>query len=304
MNWVSIRPPDLAERFREAVRGQDDAVDTFATYLAPAMSGLKLRTEQPHGVFLFTGPSGVGKSELAKHASQVVYGTSENLIRLDMSEYGNGADGRAKLIGAHRSWKNSSTEGLLTTKVIQRPRSLVLLDEFEKSSPEIWPLFLQVFDEGRLTDGWGQTASFAETIVVMTSNIGLRQAQTRPAGFGAGSARGDRQVGAVREALPPELLNRITAVIPFRPLSESTIRELAQRELTRASERFGEDGWDIRWSDDVPDWLARTSYDPAYGARHLHRTIGQELLPLLSNSDRRRVTIVVEDHGLAVQSDE
>lgn len=302
MNLVSMRPSDLADRFREAVRGQDDAVGRFATYLAPALSGLKLRTEQPHGVFLFTGPSGVGKTELAKQAARVIFGTSENLIRLDMSEYGNAADGRAKLVGAHRSWKNSSTEGLLTTKVVRKPRSLVLLDEFEKSSPEIWPLFLQVFDEGRLTDGWGQTASFAETIIVLTSNIGLREAQTRPAGFGADRSRGDRQIGAVREALPTELLNRITAIVPFAPLSKDTIRELAQRELARARERFTQHGWDIRWSDDVPEWLATTSYDPAYGARHLHRTIGQELLPLLSSSDRRSVTIAVDDERLAIHA--
>lgn len=294
---------ELGRQLRESVRGQDAAVDGVAVRLAPALTGLKLRPERPHGVFLFVGPSGVGKTELAKRIAEVAYGSTDALIRLDMSEYGNGPDGRVKLIGAHRSWKNSSTDGLLTTRVLERPRSVVLLDEFEKSSPEVWPLFLQIFDEGRLTDGWNQTASFAETTIILTSNLGVREATTRTAGFGAsGRFSADRQLETIARTLPPELLNRITAIIPFDPLTEATIRELAELELKRASERFTSAGWCIEWGEGVVDRLAHTGYDPAFGARHLHRAIEQEILPLLAASAGRAVRIEAEPDGLVARS--
>lgn len=300
---ASVTRGELGRQLRESVRGQDAAVDAVAFRLAPALAGLKLRPERPHGVFLFVGPSGVGKTELAKRIAEVAYGSTDALIRLDMSEYGNGQDGRVKLIGAHRSWKNSSTEGLLTTRVLERPRSVVLLDEFEKSSPEVWPLFLQIFDEGRLTDGWNQTALFAETTIVLTSNLGVREAITRTAGFGAsGTFSTDRQLETVSRVLPPELLNRITAIVPFDPLSEATIHELAELELKRASERFASAGWHIEWSEGAVDRLAQAGYDAAFGARHLHRAIEQELLPLLAASAGRAVRIESEPDGVVVRS--
>ncbi|KQY96834.1 hypothetical protein ASD19_09805 [Microbacterium sp. Root53] len=297
----SATADELAQQLREGVRGQDLAIETFAGRLAPAFAGLKLRPERPQGVFLFAGPSGVGKTELARQTAQVAYGSTDALIRLDMSEYGNGQDGRVKLIGAHRSWKNSSTDGLLTTRVIANPRSVVLLDEFEKSSPEIWPLFLQVFDEGRLSDGWDQTASFAETTIVLTSNLGVREGATRTAGFGAGGGFSTgKQLDAVTRALPPELMNRITAVIPFAPLTEDTIRELAHLELGRAARRFAEKGWLIEWDDDLTEWLARAGYDPAYGARHLQRAIEREVFPLVARSPRITIRIEVGPGGPVV----
>lgn len=290
---------ELTERLTESVRGQDAAITTFATRLAPAFAGLKLRPERPHGIFLFAGPSGVGKTELAKRTAEVAYGSADALIRLDMSEYGNGQDGRVKLIGAHRSWKNSSTDGLLTTRVIEKPRSVVLFDEFEKSSPEVWPLFLQIFDEGRLKDGWDQTASFAETVIILTSNLGVREATTRSAGFGATDEfNADRQLGAITKALPPELMNRLTAVIPFAPLAADTIGELAELELTRAARRFAENGWRIQWAPDVVDWIAGRGYDPAYGARHLQRAVERDLFPLLAASPGRAVRLRVRDGNL------
>lgn len=293
----------LGERLREGVHGQDSVIDTLAGHLAPALAGLKLRPERPHGVFLFAGPSGVGKTELARRTAEVVYGDSGALIRLDMSEYANEQDARVKLIGAHRSWKNSSTEGLLTTRVIENPRTVVLLDEFEKSAPQLWSIFLQIFDEGRLTDGWSQAASFGETIIILTSNLGVREGATRPAGFGADSGfSSEKQLGAIARALPPELMNRLTAVIPFRPLTPGTIRELAELELTRAANRFAEGGWRIQWTPEVVDWLAGRGYDPAYGARHLQRAIAQGVLPLLAASPRRAVRLEV--HSGALQTTE
>lgn len=299
---AAVNVVELARRLRQGVRGQNAAVDALAKRLVPAFAGLKLRAERPHGVFMFAGPSGVGKTELAKQLAREAYGSERALIRLDMSEYADRQDARVKLIGVHRAWKNSSTDGLLTTRVIHQPRSLLLLDEFEKAAPELWPLFLQVFDEGMLADAWGQTASFAETIIVLTSNLGAREGTARSAGFGAGEGfRSERQLQEITRELPPEFLNRISAVIPFAPLSAATIRELADLELTRAAERFADNGWQIRWDEDVVDRLAVIGYDPSYGARHLQRTIEQELLPLLAVSRGRVVRIVVSEDRLTIK---
>lgn len=292
----------LGAKLAESVRGQPDTVSHVAKQLAPALAGLKLRPERPHGVFLFTGPTGVGKTELAKQLAQVVYGTSEALIRVDMSEYCHPEDARFKLIGNQKSWRNSSREGLLTTKVEQRPGSLILLDEFEKSTPELWPLFLQLFDEGRLTDGWGVTVSFAETIIVLTSNLGVREATHRAAGFGnQPDFDPERQMNAVKKVLPPELFNRLTATVGFDPLSRGHIRELAALELDRAIQRFSTNGWQIEYDTAVIDWLAAKDYDPTYGARHLQRTIGNELLTRLADSPTREVRLTLREGKLKVE---
>src|SRR5699024_3174959 len=229
----------LKTALSSTVKGQDQALETIAERLAPTLAGLKLRPERPQGVLLFVGPSGVGKTETAKQLATTVYGTAAALIVLDMTEYANQEDARMKLIGASPVWKNSSTDGLLTTKVIQKPRSVVLLDEFEKAHPLVWNIFLPVFDEGRLTDDWGNVAYFSDTIVIMTSNLGVREGSARTAGFGHERAfDAKRQDAAIAEALPPELLNRITATVRFDALSQEAIRELARMELERAFSRF------------------------------------------------------------------
>lgn len=227
-----------------------------------------------------TGPSGSGKTETAKQLAATVYGSADALIRLDMTEYANEEDARMKLIGASSVWKNSSIHGLLTTKVIVQPRSVVLLDEFEKAHPSVWNVFLQVFDEGRLTDGWGNVASFAETIVVLTSNLGVREGSARAAGFGdKGDFDAARQDAVITEAMPPELLNRITATVRFDSLSPEAVRDIARMELTRAFERFSQNGWQIEFDDEVVEWISRSGYDARYGARHVQRTIESELFP-------------------------
>ncbi len=292
---------DLGRRLREGVRGQDAAITALARRLTPALAGLKLRPERPHGIFLFVGPTGVGKTELAKQLARVLYGSSDSLIRLDMSEYADDRDARMKLIGGSRIWKDSSTEGLLTTKVLESPHSIILLDEFEKSASEIWPLFLQVFDEGRLTDGWGRTASFADSIIIMTSNLGAREGSTRAPGFATKEGfRADRQLDTVTRSLPPEFLNRVTETVSFTPLTPAALRELSDLELSRLADRLAAAGWEITYDAEVIDWLARTDYLPAYGARHLQRNIERWVFPQLSEAPSRRLRLGIIDDRVAV----
>lgn len=298
---ASDRPsaPDeqtLRRELAAGVTGQDQAIDTVAARLTPALAGLSLRPERPLGVFLFAGPSGVGKTELAKQIARVVHGSADAMIRLDMSEYGDAQDSRMRLIGAHKTWKNSTTEGLLTTRVRERPRCVLLLDEFEKAHRSVWQLFLQVFDEGRLTDGWGNTASFAETIIVLTSNLGVQQGAAHAAGFGAPQGfRSDGQLRAIREELPPELLGRISDLVAFSPLSSRALADLARRELHRVVERGCSAGWDITVDESAVELLAATGQDPRYGARHMQRAIESRVLPALMAAHSRTVRIRAVD---------
>jgi ATP-dependent Clp protease ATP-binding subunit ClpA len=286
---------------RRTIKGQDQALEAITERLSPALVGLKLRPERPHGVLFFVEPSGSGKTETAKQLASAVYGSADALIRLDMTEYANEEDARMKLIGASSVWKNSSTHGLLTTKVIAQPRSVLLLDEFEKAHPSVWNVFLQVFDEGRLTDGWGNVASFAETIVIMTSNLGVREGSSRAAGFGGkGDFDATRQDAAITEVLPPELLNRITATVRFDALSPEAVREIARMELTRAFERFSQNGWQIEFDENVVEWIARYGYDARFGARHVQRSIETEIFPRVAALQSRQLRVEAEDDSLNV----
>lgn len=291
----------IVSALAQDVRGQEKAIATVAESLAAPLAGLKIRPERPHAVFFFAGPTGVGKTQLAKSLARVVYGTDRALIRLDMSEYADGQDARMKLIGGSRIWKNSSTEGLLTTRVRRKPLNVLLLDEFEKSDPSIWPLFLQIFDEGILTDGWGKTAHFDESIIVMTSNLGAEEATAPQVGFGATDGEvsfdAERQLGVIAKALPPEFIGRMSATVVFDPLDRYAIREIARKEVSGLTERLDERGWHILCDENVPAWIADVDYDPAHGARYLQRTIERHLLRPLAKIHSRNARVSVADDG-------
>jgi len=295
---------DLEDQLSQRVRGQPYAVRSVASRLALTLAGLDLRPERPDGVFLFVGPTGVGKTELARAMSAILYGVEDRLIRLDMSEYSHDW-AVSRLVGPMPGYVGSTEpESWLTTRVAQMPECVVLLDEIEKAHPVVWNTFLQVFDAGRLTDSRGVTVDFRSVVIVMTSNIGASEAAASPLGFAsAGSdlnrAR-ERTVRAVKETMAPELVNRIDDLVVFDPLGLDAIKEIAERELARACHRLAESGWSVRYDHDVVDYLVSTGYDPAYGARHLQRNIERLFLGLIAESETKRVSVRVADGDLVL----
>lgn len=300
---LQVTSRDIAETLKARVRGQDKAIATVASRLALTRVGLDIRPERPNGVFLFAGPTGVGKTELARQIAIAEYGTSDALIRLDMSEYGTYEFAITRLIGVGQGYVgHSEPDRWLTTRVSKQPRSVILLDEIEKAHSSVWNTFLQVFDAGKLTDARGFTADFADTVVIMTSNIGAKEASKRVAGFGETGERSgsERQRAAIKESMPPELINRLDDVVLFQTLTVEAVREIAQVELSEAISRLGSAGWQIDYDEDVVRWLAETGYDPAYGARHLIRNIEREFLTLFATTDSRALRVEVRDNALVV----
>jgi len=298
---VGVESLSIQDVLRTKVRGQDAAIEKVAQRLAITRTGLDLRPQRPNGVFLFTGPTGVGKTELATQIAVAEYGSPDRLIRLDMSEYSH--DWAVSRIAGPMPGYVGSTEpeSWLTTRVAAMPYCVVLLDEIEKAHPRVWNVFLQVFDAGRLTDSRGTTADFAHTTIVMTSNLGAREASSAGVGFGSASGNGVRQLEVIKDTMAPELLNRMDEVIVFNPLSLTVIEEIAEAELRSAVTRLNAKGWLIDYDPDVPTWLARTGYDPAYGGRHLQRNIEREFLGLLAHAPTRNLKVAVEGEALVCE---
>ncbi len=274
---------DLAETRRyitDRVIGQLPAVDEVVARLAMVKADLS-RPRQPIASLLFIGPTGVGKTEMAKTIAAFLFGNPERLIRFDMSEY---ADWFAvdRLIGAR------SAEGLLTARVREQPFSVVLLDEFEKAHPRFFDLLLQIMGEGRLTDAAGRTADFCSSVIIMTSNLGATTYQRGTLGFPTGEDEGERAVshftGEVRRFLRPEIHNRIDSIVAFLPLDSAAIAQIARRELDLIRKRDGiwQRGVGLRVADEVTGQLALAGWDPRYGARPLKRTIERRLLAPLA----------------------
>ncbi|HEY8773466.1 MAG TPA: ATP-dependent chaperone ClpB [Gaiellaceae bacterium] len=241
----------MEERLHERVVGQDEAVEAVANALRRARTGLQ-DPNRPIGSFVFLGPTGVGKTELARALAEFMFDDERAMIRLDMSEYQE-RHTVARLVGAPPGYVGYEEGGQLTEAVRRRPYSVVLLDEIEKANPEVFDVLLQILDDGRLTDGQGRTVDFRNTVIVMTSNV--------------------RSAEQLREVFRPEFLNRIDEIVEFHPLSREQIGEIVELQLRRLRRRLAERGLNLELTDEAKEIIAEAGWDPTYGARPLKRAL-------------------------------
>lgn len=273
-----VRLFHMRERLKERIIGQDDAIDTIVSAIQRSRAGLK-DPDRPIGSFLFFGPTGVGKTELAKCLAEYLFDSKDNMVRIDMSEYMEKFS-VSRLIGAPPGYVGYEEGGQLSEKVRRKPYCVVLLDEIEKAHPDIFNILLQVMDDGRLTDSEGRTVSFKNTIIIMTSNVGSRDIQEYGRGIGFSTAgrkvETNRQMvleKAVRKVFPPEFMNRVDEKIFFHELGKEDMTRIVDIELKDLKKRSAEAGYPITVPASVKNFVAEEGFDPAYGARPLKRAI-------------------------------
>ena len=297
-----LRLMEMAPTLQRAIIGQDEAIDKIAKAIRRNRIGLK-DPNKPIGSFMFLGPTGVGKTHLAKKLAEFLFDSADSLIRIDMSEYMEKFT-VSRLIGAPPGYVGYDEGGQLTEQVRRHPYSVVLLDEIEKAHPDVFNLLLQVLDEGRLTDSLGRRIDFKNTIIIMTSNIGTRQLKDfgTGVGFSTGVPEADARQAVIRKALnkafSPEFLNRVDDIIMFSELSREDIFRIIDIELAGFYRRLSELGYSLVLSDKAKNFIAESGYDPQYGARPLKRAIQKyledELADLILSSkltDGNQVTI-------------
>ncbi|CEV74706.1 ATP-dependent Clp protease ATP-binding subunit [Streptococcus pneumoniae] len=261
----------LAEDLKSHVIGQDDAVDKIAKAIRRNRVGLGT-PNRPIGSFLFVGPTGVGKTELSKQLAIELFGSADSMIRFDMSEYME-KHSVAKLIGAPPGYVGYDEAGQLTEKVRHNPYSLILLDEVEKAHPDVMHMFLQVLDDGRLTDGQGRTVSFKDAIIIMTSNAGTGKTEAS-VGFGATrEGRTNSVLGELGNFFSPEFMNRFDGIIEFKALSKDNLLQIVELMLADVNKRLSSNNIRLDVTDKVKEKLVDLGYDPKMGARPLRRTI-------------------------------
>ena len=295
---------EMEERIGKRLIGQQDAVKAVSDAVRRSRAGIS-DPNRPIGSFLFLGPTGVGKTELAKSLADFLFDDETAMVRIDMSEYMEKYS-VSRLVGAPPGYVGYEEGGQLTEAVRRRPYSVILLDEVEKAHPDVFNILLQVLDDGRLTDGQGRTVDFRNTILIMTSNLGSQ--------FLADQTLDDKEknesvMGVVRQKFRPEFLNRLDEIVMFTPLSREDLKKIVDINLERLNHRLASRRIEVELSDDALAWLANTGYDPVYGARPLRRLIQSSIEDLLAKRllsggipDGAIVHMGVKDCGLTIES--
>ncbi|HEU0054121.1 MAG TPA: AAA family ATPase, partial [Longimicrobium sp.] len=264
----------MEDRLRHRVVGQDDALEKVSNAIRRSRAGLS-DPRRPIGSFIFLGPTGVGKTELARALAEFLFDDEHAMVRIDMSEYGE-KHSVARLIGAPPGYVGYEEGGYLTETVRRKPYSVVLLDEVEKAHPEVFNILLQVLDDGRLTDGHGRTVDFRNTVIIMTSNIGSPLILEHAGRLENPAVRDEVErlvLAEMRRHFRPEFLNRVDDVIVFAPLGRPELKRIVDLQLRGLESLLAERKITLRVTDAAKELIAEEGYDPAYGARPLKRAI-------------------------------
>jgi ATP-dependent Clp protease ATP-binding subunit ClpC len=286
------RLANMASWLKDRVIGQPEAVVKLTKAIQRSRAGLKSKN-RPIGTFMFLGPTGVGKTELAKQLAKFMFDSEDSLIRIDMTEFGEKFTS-TKLIGAPPGYVGYDEGGQLTERVKRKPYSVVLLDEVEKAHPDIFHTLLQVLDEGHLTDGLGRKIDFKNTVIIMTSNLGVKELQDFGGGIGFSSAvdqfEKQKEIAAsvlkkaVSKQFAPEFINRLDDIIIFETLKKEDITKIVEIELLDLYARVKENGYTVELTKQAKEFLIENGYDPKFGARPLKRVIQNHVEDLIAEA--------------------
>jgi len=320
-SWTGIPVSKLAEEesdrlvnlegiLHERVIGQSEAVKAVARAVRRARAGLK-NPKRPIGSFIFLGPTGVGKTELARALAEAMFGSEDAMIRLDMSEYME-KHAVARMIGSPPGYVGYDEGGQLTEKVRRKPYSVILLDEIEKAHPDVFNILLQVLEDGRLTDGQGRTVDFRNTIVIMTSNVGAESARhAKKVGFTSGEDRDmnyekmkETMLEQMKHTFRPEFLNRIDEIIVFQSLTEEELKQIVDLLMKELETRITENGFELEVSEAAKELILKQGYDPAYGARPLKRAIQKLVEDTVSEEILKRTVVPGDTILVDVENEE
>ncbi len=299
----------MEEQIRKRVVGQDEAVAALCNAVRRSRAGLS-DPNRPIGTFLFLGPTGVGKTELAKALADFLFNDPTAMVRIDMSEFME-QHSVARLIGAPPGYVGYEEGGRLTEAIRRKPFSVILLDEIEKAHPDVFNVLLQVFDDGRLTDGKGRTVDFKNTVIIMTSNIASQQIQKLTEEQGADWEIEAHVKDVLKKTFKPEFLNRIDEVIVFHMLSREHLKKIVDIQLGYLADRLKDRKMRIEFTDKAKELVMEQGYDPVFGARPLKRTIQQQVenplaMELLAGkfNDGDTIRVDADAHGFVFEKAE